>query len=119
VSNTHGWQYSGPDEQSIVLGPGDVTGSCFYPFDYDGGGYFRIEYQVNAVLTQDLSIEVTITATMKDDSSGNEQGEHTINFNVPLGGEALWELDLECDGSGYHNGMSKFTGSARNNQETT
>jgi hypothetical protein len=117
--NTHGWQFGGPDQQSIPLGPGSVTGNCSYTFDYSGGGYFRIEYGMNAVLLQDLSIEVTITATMKDDGSGNEQGEHTITFNVPLDGEAVWELDLECDGAGYHNGMSKFTGSARNLQETT
>ncbi len=115
--NTHGLQSAGPDQQSMKLGPGQVTNSCTCAFDYDGGGYFRIQYQMSAVLAEDLSIQMTVMGTMFDDANGSVQGERSITFNVPAGGQCAFELDLECEALGFHNGPSKFTGTATNNQE--
>ncbi len=117
--NSHGVQTAGPDLQSMKLGPGQVTNSCTASFDYDGGGYFRLQYQMNAVLAEDLSVQMTILGTMFDDGSGTVQGERSITFNVPADGQCVFELDLECDGVGFRNGPSKFTGTVRNRQETS
>ena len=116
--NTHGVQITGPDRLSIPLGPGQVTNGCTTTFDYNGGGYFRTQFQMNAVLAEDLSVQVTITGTMYDDSSNQVQGQRSISFNVPAGAQCAFELDLECTGTGYRNGPCKFTGTAINNQET-
>lgn len=118
--NKHGWLYMGPDSSSFNVGPGNVTNNVkpTPSYDYNGGGYFSIEYQFTGAVTEDLSIQVTIIGTMYD-TGHQRQGQQTITFNVPKDGQYAWELDLECDGFGYHNGPSKFTGTATNRQQTS
>jgi hypothetical protein len=51
--------------QSADVNPGQVTNnSLTYSYDYNGGGYFHINYAFTIALLDDLSIEVTIVANM-------------------------------------------------------
>ncbi len=116
--NTHGVQTAGPWSQSRYVNPGHETDSLKYSYDYDGGGYFHIDYVITIALLEDLSIEVTIVGTMYDDSSQDVQTQYTVGpFNVPMGGSGTAWMTLEHS-NGYHNGPANFTFSVTNNQQT-
>jgi hypothetical protein len=118
--NTHGVQSGPVGTHHIFLGPGQITGSTFCGFDYNGGGYFTAGYNVNAVLAEDLSVEITVVATITDDGSHNVQNTVTFSFNVPKDGwySGYWN-GFEAGGTGYHNGPVNFTINVSNKQETS
>lgn len=117
--NTHGVQSAGPFSQSTYVNPGQVTNSLSYSYDYNGGGYFHIDYTFTTALLEDLSLEVTVTGVMYDDGSNNVQDQYTVGpFNVPLGTTWSGWMDMENSGTGYHNGNAHFTFSVANNQQT-
>jgi hypothetical protein len=117
--NTHGVQTAGPFSRSMDVNPGNVTNSLTYTYDYNGGGYFHIDYVFSIALLDDYSIEVTLTGTMYDDSNPpNFQTQYTLPpFNVPMGGTWSGWTNME-NSNGYHNGPANFTFSVTNNQQT-
>jgi hypothetical protein len=116
--NTHGVQNAGPYFQSLYVNPGQVTNSMTWTYDYNGGGYFHINYTFTIGLLEDLSIEVTLVGTMYDDGSENVQAQYALSpFNVPMGG--WWSGNTKMEHTnGYHNGPAVFNFSATNNQQT-
>lgn len=116
--NTHGVQTAGPYTRSLDVNPGQVTNSLTYSYDYNGGGYFHIDYAFTIALLQDLSIEVTLIGTMYDDGSGDVQDQYTLApFNVPVGRTVSGYTSMEHS-NGYHNGPAVFNFSVTNNQQT-
>jgi hypothetical protein len=117
--NTHGVQTGGPYTRSIDVNPGQVTNSLTYTYDYNGGGYFHIDYAFSIALLQDYSIEVTLVGTMYDDNNPpNFQTQYTLPpFNVSMGGSWSGYTKME-NANGYHNGPATFTFSVTNNQQT-
>jgi hypothetical protein len=115
--NAHGNQSAGPDMQQKNVGPGDITNTMHYNYAYNNGGYFNIDYSFHLVLARDLSVDVTLTATMNADGGG-QQGQQTITFNVPKDGQYNFRLDIQTSGTCYHNGPAVFTGTATNKQTT-
>ena len=118
--NTHGVQ-SGPlSTYHIALGPGQIASSCFCGFDYNGGGYFTAGYNVDAVLAEDLSVQITVIGTITDDGSHNVQNTVTFSFNVTKDGwySGYWN-GFQAGGTGYHNGPVNFTINVSNNKETS
>ncbi len=117
--NTHGVQTAGPFTRSLDVNPGQVTNSLTYTFDYNGGGYFHINYVFTIALLQDYSIEVSLVGTMYDDNSPpNFQTQYALPpFNVPMGGSWSGWTNME-NADGYHNGPANFTFSVANNQQT-
>src|SRR5262249_16772451 len=63
--NTHGVQNAGPFSRQVTVNPGQLTNGFTYTYDYDGGGYFHIDYQWSVALLADFSLEVTLTGTMR------------------------------------------------------
>jgi hypothetical protein len=116
--NTHGVQNAGPYSHSLYVNPGQWTDSATYTYDYNGGGYFHIDYAITIALVGDLSIEVTIVAVMYDDGSNSVQDQYSVGpFNVPMG--ETWSGTMTMEHSnGYHNGPAIFTFSVTNNQQT-
>lgn len=117
--NKHGVLTAGPYSQSMDVNPGNVTNSLTYTYDYNGGGYFHINYVFSISLLEDYSIEVTLTGTMYDDNTPpNFQTQYTLPpFNVPMGGTWSGWTNME-NSNGYHNGPAIFTFSVTNNQQT-
>lgn len=117
--NTHGVQTAGPFTRSLDVNPGQVTNSLTYTYDYNGGGYFHINYVFSIALLQDYSIEVTLMGTMYDDNNPpNFQTQYTLPpFNVPMGGSWSGYTNME-NANGYHNGPAIFTFTVTNNQQT-
>lgn len=117
--NTHGVQTAGPFSRSMDVNPGNVTNSLTYTYDYNGGGYFHINYVFSIALLEDYSIEVTLTGTMYDDNNPpNFQTQYSLPpFNVPMGGSWSGWTNME-NANGYHNGPAYFTFSVTNNQQT-
>jgi hypothetical protein len=115
--NTHGVQNAGPDLQSANVSPGHITNGIHYNYNYNNGGYFNIDYDFHLVLAEDLSVDVTLTATMNYDGGG-EEGQQTVTFNVPKDGQYFFEIDIQCSGTCYHNGPAKLTGTATNKETT-
>jgi hypothetical protein len=117
--NTHGVQTAGPYTRSLDVNPGQVTNNLTYTFDYNGGGYFHINYVFSIALLQDYSIEVSLVGTMYDDNSPpNFQTQYALPpFNVPMGGSWSGYTNME-NANGYHNGPANFTFSVNNNQQT-
>jgi Carboxypeptidase regulatory-like domain len=116
--NVHGVQTAGPYSQSIYVNPGQVTQSLKYSYDYNGGGYFHIDYVFTVALLEDLSVEVTLVGTMYDDSSGGVQDQYSLApFNISMGGSWSGYTNME-NANGYHNGPAVFTFTVANNQQT-
>jgi hypothetical protein len=117
--NTHGVQKAGPLSRSLDVNPGKVTNSLTYTYDYNGGGYFHINYVFSISLLEDYSIEVSLTGTMYDDNNPpNFQTQYSLPpFNVPMGGTWSGYTNME-NSNGYHNGPANFTFSVTNNQQT-
>jgi hypothetical protein len=117
--NTHGVQTAGPFSRSLDVNPGQVTNSLTYSYDYNGGGYFHIDYNFTIALLEDLSIEVTLVGTMYNAGSSDVAAQYTVGpFNVPMGGTWTGWMNLEHSDAGYHNGPANFTFSVTNNQQT-
>ena len=115
--HTHGVQTDGPNSQSAFVNPGQLTSGFTYTFDYNGGGYFHIDYVFSVALLLDYSIEVTIDATMYDDGN-NYQVSNTLGpFNFRMDGAYSGWINLE-NSNGYHDGPAQFTFTAWNNQQT-
>jgi hypothetical protein len=114
-SNTHGVQNAGPFYQSAELNSVVVQSSVGYNFDYNGGGYFNVNYTFSAALLADFSINVTVSGTMTDDGSHDVQAQNSLaTFNVPMGESCAGSMTLEHT-NGYHNGPAIFTFSVANN----
>jgi hypothetical protein len=117
--NTHGVQSAGPYSRQVTVNPGQLTNAFTYTYDYNGGGYFHIDYQWSVALLADLSLEVTLTATMRDDGSGDFQTQYTVGpFNVPVGASWSGWIEIEHSGFSYHNGPAHMTFTVTNNQQT-
>ncbi len=114
-TNAQGVQTPGPGSQSVFVNAGQVTSGLTYTFDYNSGGYFHIDYAFTVALLEDLSVEVTVIATMKDDGSGDVQEQYTLSpFNVAVSQSCSGWINMEHS-NGYHNGPAKFTFSLGNN----
>lgn len=99
-----------------TVNPGQLTDGFAYTYDHDGGGYFHIDYQWSVALLADLSPEVTLTGTMRDDGSGDLQVQCTVGpFNVPVGTSWSGWIEMEHSGFSYHNGLAHMTFSVSNN----
>jgi hypothetical protein len=117
--NTHGVQSAGPYFRQVTVNPGQLTNGFSYTYDYNGGGYFHVDYQWSVALLADLSLEVTLTATMRDDGSNDFQVQYTVGpFNVPMGTSWSGWIEVEHSGFSYHNGPAHMTFSVTNNQQT-
>jgi hypothetical protein len=117
--NTHGVQTTDHFSDSRDVNPGMVTNSFRYTYDYNGGGYFHIDYVFSFALLEDLSVEVTVQGTMYDDGSGSVQDEYSLTpFNIPMGGTWSGWMSMEHDGFSYHNGPAVLTFSITNNQQS-
>jgi hypothetical protein len=116
--NTHGIQTTGRFTGSRDLNPGLVTNSFSYTYDYNGGGYFHIDYLFTFGLLQDLSVEVMVQGTMHDDG-GSVQDQYSMTpFSIPAGHTWSGSMSMEHDGFSYHNGPAVLTFSITNNQQT-
>ncbi len=117
--NTHGVQTTDTMSGSRDVNPGLVTNSFSYTYDYNGGGYFHIDYVFSLALLEDLSAEVTVQGTMKDDGDNSVQFQYAMSpFNIPMGGTWSGWMSMEHDGFSYHNGPAVLTFSITNNQQT-
>jgi hypothetical protein len=116
--NTRGIQTTGRFSGSRDLNPGLVTNSFSYTYDYDGGGYFHIDYLFTFGLLQDTSVEVMLQGTMHDDR-GSVQDQYSLTpFSIPAGHSWSGWISMEHDGFSYHNGPAVLTFSITNNQQT-
>jgi hypothetical protein len=116
--NTDGVQTTGRFSGSRDVNPGLVTNSFSYTYDYNGGGYFHIDYLFTFGLLQDLSVEVMVQGTMYDEG-GSVQGQYSLTpFNIPIGQTRSGSITMEHDGLSYHNGPAILTLSITNNQQT-
>jgi hypothetical protein len=117
--NKHGVESAGPYSHSLFVNPGHVKDSFTYTFDYNGGGYFHIDYVFTVELLQNGSVKFLVEGTMYDDGSGSQQAQHSNNpIDISRGQVCTGYIDLENDGGGYHNGNSHFSFTMRNNQQT-
>jgi len=114
--HTHGVQYEGPITLSTTLSPWQVTGSTSYSFDYDGGGYFNVQYRITSSLASDLSVSVEINVQIWDDGGGLQVNGTPLIFNVPAGQQHAFTMTAEADGFSYHNGPAVLTGVVTNAQ---
>jgi hypothetical protein len=117
----HGVQYEGPTTVSIPLSPWQITGQTSYSFDYDGGGYFNVQFQITLSLALDFSVNVEINSQIFDDGSGNLQASGSpLQFNVPPGGaQQAFTTTVEATGTGYHNGPATLVATVTNTQTST
>jgi hypothetical protein len=117
--NAHGVENAGPFAHSAFVNPGRVQDSTGYTFDYHEGGYFNIGYNFVFDLKSDGSVQTTVTATMKDDGSGNVQDAYSLKpFTVARDGSWQGVVNLEHSGGGYHNGPAKLTFHIANVRQT-
>jgi hypothetical protein len=116
--HAHGVQYEGPTTVSIQLSPWRITGSSSYSFDYNGGGYFNVQYRISLSLAFDLSVHVEINTQIFEDGSGNLQATGTpLLFNVaPDGKQHAFTTTTETTGTGYHNGPAILVATVTNTQ---
>jgi len=117
--NTHGVQTAGPFTRSMDVNPGKLTNSLTYTYDYNGGGYFHINYVFSIALSPDYSIEVTLIGSMYDDNSPPHlQTRYALPpFKVPIGATHSGRTVME-NANAYHNGPAIFTFSVVNNKQT-
>jgi hypothetical protein len=117
--NTHGVQTTGTYTSSVDVNPGLYTNSYTYSYDYNGGGYFHIDYLFSVALVADLSLEVSIQATMYNDGDNSVQLQYTVGpLNIPMGGSYSGWMTVEHDGTGYHNGPATLNFTLTNAQQT-
>jgi len=117
--NTHGVQYEGPTTQSLQLSPWSIEAKTSFSFDYNGGGYFNVQYRISLSLAADLSVNVEINSQIFDDGSGNLQAMGTpLQVNVAPDGaqHAFTAKPVEATGVGYHNGPAILVGVITNTQ---
>ena len=116
--HTHGVQYEGPSTLSFQLSPWQITASSSYSFDYNGGGYFNVQYRITLSLASDLSVNVEINTQIFDDGSGQLQVTGTpLLFNVaPDGRQHAFTATTEATGTGYHNGPAVLVATVTNSQ---
>jgi hypothetical protein len=116
--STKGVQTAGPFSQSREVNPGLWTNSLTYRYDYNGGGYFHIDYTFTIALLGDFSIEVTLEGKMYNAGSDDMVDQYTVGpFNVPMGGTWSGWMKMEHS-NGYRNGPANLTFSVTNNQQT-
>jgi hypothetical protein len=117
--NAHGVRNAGPWFRQLTVNPGQLTNGFTYTYDYNGGGYFHVDYQWSISLLVDLSIEVTLTATMRNDGSNEFQTQYTVGpFNVRMGATTRGLIEVRHSSTGYHNGPAHMTFSVTNSQQT-
>lgn len=118
--NAHGIQYDGPSTLSVQVSPWNTIGQLSYSFDYNGGGYFNVQYQITVTLASDLSVNVEINSQIYDDGSGSLQANgQALGFNVPPDGSqtsfSTAQDPVVANGTGYTNGPAILVGVATNN----
>ncbi len=117
--NTHGVEAAGPYSHSLYINPGQEQDGYTFPYDYNGGGYFHVDYTFTADLLPDNSIALTIVGAMYDDGSGNKLVEDTFGPVTVVMGETLsGVMTLKQWQTGYTNGPAVFSFKATNNQQT-
>jgi hypothetical protein len=111
-------QYEGPTTLSMQLSPWQINGSTSYSFDYNGGGYFNVQYKISLSLASDLSANVEIYTQIFNDGNGSLQATGTPpEFNVaPDGNQHAFTTTTEASGSGYHNGPATLVATVTNTQ---
>jgi hypothetical protein len=102
------------------VNPGHTTDSSYtYSFDYNGGGYFHIDFAFTISLVDKFKIELKIVATMKDDGSGSQQAQSTFGpVSIDPGATCSNQISIEHSQAGYHNGPATLKFSVTNNQQT-
>lgn len=116
--HAHGVQYEGPSTMSVQLSPWSITGDLSYSFDYNGGGYFNVQYKITVSLASDLSVNIEINSQIFDDGSGTLQASGApLQFNVAPDGNqhAFTTPPVEATGTGYHNGPASLVATVTNN----
>ena len=117
--NKHGVLTTNTYTQTVTVNPGQVTNSLGYTYDYNGGGYFHIDYQFSVALLEDNSISFTITGKMYDDGSNSVQDQYEIGpYTIDVGGTWSGTMTMEQSSTGYHNGPAILTFSLTNGQQT-
>jgi hypothetical protein len=115
--HTHGVQYEGPSTVSIQLSPFNIDGSTSYSFDYNGGGYFNVQYKISLSLTSDFSVNVEINTQIYDDGGNLQTTGTPLQFNVvPDGNQHAFTTSTEATGTGYHNGPAILVATVSNTQ---
>lgn len=116
--HAHGVQYKGPTTLSMQLSPWQINASTSYSFDYNGGGYFNVQYKISLSLVSDLSANVEIYTQIFADGSGRLQATGTpLEFNVaPDGNQHAFTTTTKATGSGYHNGPATLVATVTNTQ---
>lgn len=116
--HTHGVEYEGPTTLTLQLSPWQITGSTSYSFDYDGGGYFNVQYKISLQLISDFSVNIEINTQIFDDGSGSlQQTGSPLQFNVaPDGLQHAFTTTTEATGTGYHNGPAILVATVTNSQ---
>jgi hypothetical protein len=116
--NAHGVQYEGPTTLSLQLSPWQINASTSYSFDYNGGGYFNVQYKISLSLASDLSAYIEIYTQIFNDGNGSLQATGTpLEFNVaPDGNQHAFTTSTEASGSGYHNGPATLVATVTNTQ---
>ncbi len=116
--HAHGVQYEGPTTLSLPLSPWQINASTSYSFDYNGGGYFNVQYKISLSLASDLSANVEIYTQIFNDGNGSLQATGTpLEFNVaPDGSQHAFTTTTEASGSGYHNGPATLVATVTNTQ---
>jgi hypothetical protein len=118
--NAHGVKSAGPFSHQVSVNPGHTTDSSYtYSFDYNGGGYFHIDFAFTISLVDKFKIELKIVATMKDDGSGSQQAQSTFGpVSIDPGATCSNQISIEHSQAGYHNGPATLKFSVTNNQQT-
>jgi hypothetical protein len=115
--NAHGIQYEGPSTMSVQLSPQNTVGHASYSFDYNGGGYFNVQYNILLSLNSDLSVHIVINNQIYDDKSGQLQGTGPPQeFDVGPGQQVGVTTTTETTGFGYINGPAILMSTVTNNQ---
>jgi hypothetical protein len=115
--NTHGVQYEGPTTMSIQLSPFNIDGSTSYSFDYNGGGYFNVQYKISLSLNSEFSVSVEINTQIFDDGGNLQATGAPLLFNVaPDGNQHAFTTTTETSGTGYHNGPATLVATVSNRQ---
>jgi hypothetical protein len=115
--NTHGVQYEGPSTMTLNLSPWQIVGSLSYSFDYNGGGYFNVQYQITASLASDFSVNVEIYSQIWDESGNLQTTGGSLLFTVaPDGQQHAITTTVEATGTGYHNGPAILVATVTNQE---
>lgn len=85
--STHGVQNGGPWYKSAFVATKQPRSDVGYTWDYNGGGYFTLEYSWSFGLLANLSVTFTVSGTMKNAGDNNPVDEHEKgHVTIAVGG---------------------------------